>query len=213
MTLDHILSAIEDEAASKIAEIEKESLLEATAILDKARDQVRHVEAEAACAQDAELRADVARTLNRAQVEATTHVMRSREAVFQRALDEAKTLLANLSSREQYPSILRALSAEALSAMPGGFLSGPADGVVVRVSPRDADLLRSLLASEQLSDSHLSIEPVLDTWGGVVVADARGRIVIDNTLERRLRRAEPHLRRLVAEAIPAMSRVYEDARW
>jgi vacuolar-type H+-ATPase subunit E/Vma4 len=59
--------------------------------------------------------------------------------------------------------------------------------VITRIDPRD----------EALAPQG---ESTLETWGGVELEAADGRVV-RNTLEERLRRAEPELRRLAAHAL------------
>jgi vacuolar-type H+-ATPase subunit E/Vma4 len=210
MALEHILAAIEDEATAQITQIERDSLREATAILDRARAQVQAIESEAAGARVAELEADAARLRNRTRVQVATHMMRTREAVFQRVLQEARRQLAAARNDDGYRAVLRALLQEALATVPGDANSATASPTIVRVDPQDEDVTRTLLQEAGLAG--VELQPVLETWGGVEVASADERVVVRNTLESRLSRAEPHLRRLVAEAIPAMSAVYGEMR-
>lgn len=210
MALEHILAAIEDEATAQITQIERDSLREATAILDRARAQVQAIESEAAGARVAELEADAARLRNRTRVQVATHMMRTREAVFQRVLQEARRQLAAARNDDGYRAVLRALLQEALATVPGDASSATASPTIVRVDPQDEDVTRTLLQEAGLAG--VELQPVLETWGGVEVASADERVVVRNTLESRLSRAEPHLRRLVAEAIPAMSAVYGEMR-
>lgn len=211
MALEHILAAIEDEATARITQIERDSLRQATAILDQARAQVQAIETEAASARVAELDADAARLRNRTRVEIATHMMRTREAVFQSVLQEAQRQLAAIRNDDGYRDILRTLLQEALVTLPEDPSSATASPAIVRLDPQDEELLKTLLAEAGLSN--LALQPVLETWGGIEVASADEQIVVKNTVESRLDRAEPHLRRLVAEAIPAMSAVYGDTRW
>ena len=202
MSLEHILAAIEDETAAQVAQIESESLREATAILDKALTQVRSLEAEAASARDDELLTAAARHRNQARIQASTHLMHTREAVYQRVAQEARDRLAALRDQESYPSILRLLLEEALAVLPA--IDHPHQ-IVIRTDPQDADQASRILAEMGVAADTVSLDPSLETWGGVEVASDDGRIVARNTLEARMERAEPHLRRLVAEAIPAMA--------
>ena len=104
MSLEHILAAIEDETAAQVAQIESESLREATAILDRALTQVRSLEAEAAGARDAELMTAAARLRNQARIQASTHLMHTREAVYQRVAQEARERFAALREQEDRES-------------------------------------------------------------------------------------------------------------
>lgn len=205
MALEHILAAIEQEAAREITRIEADSQREAAAILAQAHTQVGEIEATEAAARDGDLLAAAARLRNQARVAATRHLMRTREAIFQHALSAARLQLAAIPTLPNYDRMLAALVSEALSALPRGAASPPEDthAVEVRCDPRDAGLVRALLARATLPGPTSTLNPILNTWGGVEVASADGRIVVRNTLEARLERAETHLRRLIAEAIPA----------
>lgn len=204
MALEHILAAIEHEAAQQIARLEADSRAAAAAILDQAQAQVSIIETAKAEERDGDLQADAARLLNQAHVAATRHILRTREAVFQRALEQAQIQLAAVRARSDYSAILRALLAEALAALPGDGAGSPVNGVAVHCDQRDAAQVQALLESAAFVDHHVaSVAPSLDTWGGVDVATPDGRIIVHNTLESRMARAESHLRRLVWQVLGA----------
>jgi vacuolar-type H+-ATPase subunit E/Vma4 len=66
---------------------------------------------------------------------------------------------------------------------------------VIAVDPWDLALAHQALAG---LDNDGQLEATLTTWGGVEVRTVDGRIIVRNTLESRLARAEPFLRALVA---------------
>lgn len=197
MALDHILAAIEDEAAVEIAHIEGESQRRARAILEQASREALAIEQAAAGALDADLESKATRLRNQARIQSTRTLMKAREAIVQQAREGALVQVRALREREDYPDLLAGLLDEALAALPG-------EGAVVRIDPRDRELIAGLLAKTK-PGAPLDVEVALDTWGGVEVASADGRIIVRNTLETRLERADPYLRRLVAETIPAMA--------
>lgn len=198
MALEHLLAAIEQEAAQEIARIEAESRRTAEKILAQAEAQAQEIEATALAAAEAKLRSDAARLIVQARIAATRHVMHVREAIYQRAAQEAQAELAAVRSRPDYPAILAALLAEAIAALPAAHGSG--GSLVIYCDPRDAGQVQALAASQAAS-----VVPSLTTWGGVDVATADHRIVARNTLEARLARAEPHLRRMVAQLLFAVA--------
>ena len=89
------------------------------------------------------------------------------------------------------------LLAEALGALPSGRR--------VLVDPRDEDLARRTAAELHVD---LLVEPVLTTWGGVLLDGGEGRVA-RNTLEERFANAEPALRlalaRIAESAVEAAS--------
>ena len=65
----------------------------------------------------------------------------------------------------------------------------------LEASPDDRVLLEGLLHSLEL---YLPVSHPLNCWGGLVAKSEDGRIVVINTLEARLERAVPYLRRYLA---------------
>jgi vacuolar-type H+-ATPase subunit E/Vma4 len=119
------------------------------------------------------------RLVNAARLEALRQTRASQETIFAAAHSQLRERLREARSRPDYAALFAALLAEAQAALPGA--------TVIRIDPLDAALAPHA-------------ESTLDTWGGVELEAADGRIV-RNTLEERLRRAEPELRRLAAHAL------------
>ena len=107
--------------------------------------------------------------------------------------------LGALRETDGYPAVLRALIEESLAAISSASL--------LHVDPRDAQLARDIVRE---LDVRLELKPELDTLGGVEVI-ASDRRTVRNTLEERLRNAEPALRALAGELLePAASPVAEE---
>ena len=179
MGLDNVLDTIRREADEQV-ERRLAHAREAVAEIERgARTQVSawREEMESAAAQEG---AAIRRQLvNAARLEALRKTRASREAVFVAAHAQLREQLRNARSRPDYAGLFAALLAEAQAALP--------DAAVIRIDPRDAALAPHA-------------ESTLETWGGVALEAADGRIV-RNTLEERLRRIEPELRRLAAHAL------------
>jgi len=179
MPLANVLEAIRREASEEAERRLDDARQRAQAIEDEAHVQAERLreqmEAEAAREGAESLRQQV----QAARLQALRETRRRREEIFQQAQAEVRQALSTARDEENYPALLEALVAEARTALP--------DAALARVDPRDA-------AREP------SAEPCLETWGGVELEAADGRIV-RNTLEERLRRAEPELRRLAARAM------------
>jgi len=176
--------------ANVLEAIRREASEEAERRLDDARQRVRAIEEEAhvqAARLHEQMEAAVAsegaeslrQQVQAARLQALRESRRRREDVFQQAQEEVRQAIRAARDEENYPALFKALMAEARAALPNAALA--------RVDPRDADL-------------DPSAEACLDTWGGVELEAADGRIV-RNTLEERLRRAEPELRRLAARTM------------
>ena len=187
MALEDILAAIEAATAEEAQRIRETTRLEVEQVLAAAEDKAATIRNEASRARDEEISRTVASTVNRARLEADRLLARTREDVFEEALDELDRRLAAIRASDRYPELLGRLVEEALEALP------PA--TVIRCDPRDAELLARLFPS-------VTVDGSLTTWGGVIADSGDGREA-DNRLETRRRRAEPVLRLLAGRHLPA----------
>ena len=111
-------------------------------------------------------------------------VEESIEKVFDKALDKIKN-----SNRDQnYSKLLESLIKEATTAL------GTTD-VVVTTNSKDKDLIQPLLQS--FSGSELSSETI-DCLGGVQVKSKDGSMTFDNTIDARIQRLKPLIRKEIA---------------
>lgn len=183
-----LLAALEAEAEDELARFDAEVRREVDALLAAAEAEAAVLERRPADEQAAELAREAARIGATARLEAERVVREARDAGFERALDALRRRLAGVRGRPGYPALHAALRDEALAALPGAR--------TMRVDPRDADLARA---------SDLALEATLATAGGVVLDDGEGRTVV-NTLEERLRNAEPALREALARVAAEAAR-------
>jgi vacuolar-type H+-ATPase subunit E/Vma4 len=181
-----LLAALQTEADEEIAEFEAKARLQAQAILEAARADAVRLEREPVELQEPELAAEAARRLAAGRLEADRRVRQAREASFQDALGALREGLASLRAEPSYVRIFAALLAEALAALPSGRR--------VLVDPRDEDLARATVVA---LGADLTVEPALETWGGVILDAGDGRVA-RNTLEERVANAELALRLVLA---------------
>jgi vacuolar-type H+-ATPase subunit E/Vma4 len=184
--LEAIVSSGEAERARLRAETEarvQEILADAqTAAL--ARTEVARREA------SAPLAGERARLLHHAKLEALRLIGEARQQLVESALAEARSRLAALRANPGYARLLRRLVEEAVAAL--GMDEIATHPPTIEADPRDADVLGEIRGELHHKPS---ITTGLNGWGGVVVRSADGRITVTNTLEARLERALPFLRR------------------
>jgi V/A-type H+/Na+-transporting ATPase subunit E len=185
MALADLLQAIEADAAAERARADRETAAEATAIVEQARAQAAELAAELAAEPEGEARAEAERTRALARMEASAAVRAAREESFASLVTGVRAELAALRGGASYPELFRSLLVESRAALP--------EAHEVRVDPRDLDLAMELAGE-------LSVDPALDTGGGLELAGHDGR-TIRNTLEERLANAEPLLRRRFARRL------------
>jgi vacuolar-type H+-ATPase subunit E/Vma4 len=137
--------------------------------------------------------AERARILHQARLEAIQIVGDAREALVDEALRRTREHLAHLRENGSYATVLRQLVTEALAELDSSGAGASTIGLVG--DPRDVALLRDILFDIGLGSS-ATYE--LGCWGGVVARSDDRRVIAINTLEARLDRATPHLRRHLA---------------
>jgi vacuolar-type H+-ATPase subunit E/Vma4 len=132
-----------------------------------------------------------ARIIHRARLERLRAAGDAREAAIDAALAQARQCLAGVRAGPDYPAILRRLTKEALHELRGEDITRAR----LEVDPRDEVLMTEILRELDLK---LCVSGRLACWGGLIARSEDGCIVVINTLESRLERATPSLRRQLA---------------
>lgn len=196
MGLEEILQGIREDGRAEVAAIGQQADREAAAILARARARAE-ADAERLSQAGADaLAAERGRLGLAAEVDAARGLRRAREDVFAGALAAAREALAATRERPGYPELLQELLAEALAMCPH-----PEE---VRVDARDVALLDAVPALRATLGPLRAAATAAPTWGGVEVSGADGRVLVRDTLEERLARAEPQLRTIVSRVVPGL---------
>jgi V/A-type H+-transporting ATPase subunit E len=191
MALSDLLAGLRAEAAAEDARLDVETRAEATRIDAAAHDDARILKEKALRMAVVELRGEAVTRRARARLAATAAVRQAREEAFHEFLAEVSRRLDAIRESPSYPTVLRALVRESLTALPAA--------AVLRVDPRDERLAADLLAE---LGAKLEIAGTLETAGGVELARGEDRVV-RNTVEERFANAEPALRLLFGRTQPA----------
>jgi vacuolar-type H+-ATPase subunit E/Vma4 len=193
MTLEAILAAIADSGEAELAQVRAATEARKRQIEADA-EQTASARREAACREALRPAAgERARRLHQAKLEALHTVGEIRHGLVQTALAGAQARLTCLRSSPDYALVLRCLTQEVIGVLGG---EGSDDGAcALEVDPRDQALARRIV-DDLGPDSEIA--PTLNCWGGLVAHTCDGRITASNTLEARLERATPHLRRNLA---------------
>ena len=199
MALKDLLTALEADAATETERLRAETAAEASRIVESAQREARELEQQAARTDEADIAREFERRSSEARLAAAAVLRDEYEACVATLQAALRRRLGALRETDGYPAVLRALIEESLAAISSASL--------LRVDPRDAQLARDIVRE---LDVRLELKPELDTLGGVEVI-ASDRRTVRNTLEERLRNAEPALRALAGELLePAASPVAEE---
>lgn len=192
MSLQAILDAIQASGENQGREVEARARAQVEQILAGAQLEARQLSEESRAAASAPADAERARILHQARLEALQIIGDEREALIGEALSRIREYLAGVRSNAAYLATLRRLAEEALTEL------GPleeAGGTRLKADPRDKESLEGVLQGLGLE---LPVHYDLHCWGGLTAMSEDGRVVVINTLEARLARATPHLRRYLA---------------
>lgn len=192
MSLQAILAAIRASGETQIKEIEAAAQEE----LAQHRAEVQRLRQESNKAASAPGAAERARILIRARLKAQRILSEAREDLIDDAIDQARKRLASIRNDPVYPDILRQLTKEALANLEGSL--GEAEKPQLEADPRDHKLLESILSNLGLD---LPVIGELDCWGGIIAKSDDSHVIVVNTLEGRLTRAMPYLRRCLGALI------------
>jgi V/A-type H+-transporting ATPase subunit E len=193
MSLEVILAAILAAGDAQVTAIATRAQQEAEALLAGARqegEQVRQATRERVTRPAYRERA---RIIHRARLTRLRTIGDVREAAVDAALEQARFRLAQVRFDPGYPDILSCLVQQALAELRGSLED--VRRARLEADPRDEELLVRILRDMNLD---LAVGYRLECWGGVIARSEDGRIVVINTLESRLERAMPFLRRYLA---------------
>ena len=193
MTLYAILEAIQTTGEAQVRKIETRAYVQCNEVLANARLEAEQVKTDAHNKAVAPAFKERARIIQRARLEALQILGDAREKFVSSALAQIYTQLEEARAENSYPQVLRRLVEEALAELTGS-LTTP--GMIqLEADSRDRALLDFILHDMGLE---LSIRYELVCWGGLHAKSEDGRVVAINTLEARLERATPFLRRYLA---------------
>ena len=193
MSLEAILLAISASGDAQVEQIESRACTHVEEILANARLEAARVKEKAFNDAVAPVVRQRSRIIQQAKHEALHTTGEARETLVDTALERAGNRLAQIRAEAAYPGILRQLLQEALAEI--RLSTGKSEKTCLKIDPRDRELTADILTALKLE---LPVREDLNCWGGLVLTSEDGRVVVINTLEARLERATPHLRRLLA---------------
>lgn len=207
MSLSAILDAIRTAGEAQIQQIETNCNLQIQEIMQQANLEVDTSREQARAAALAPSFGERAKIIHQARQRALQTIGNVRESIVDAALDQTKGRLAGMRTDAAYPDVLRSLVDEAITELQETLMEPW--GYSLQADPRDRNLLEAILSDKQIeTDVSYSIE----VWGGVIAGSLDNRVVVINTLEARLERASPFLRRYLAAFFETVHQKVEE-RW
>lgn len=192
-TINKVLSQKESELVSKLDSAYQESLANLEASRGKLESERTRI-IESAKKQ--------AENLKRQIVGSSRLAARNRELVMiengvNEAFEKAKAELASSNKKESY----KALTA---SAIEESIASVGSDEVIIECNKNDAELVRKVIADVQKKNPKVRVklsEQPIEAIGGIKARSSDGSLTFDNTIDSRLERLKPLIRKNVAQML------------
>jgi len=201
MGLEAILQAISASGDAQVQEIEAHASAHVDEILANARLEAARIKEQAFNAALTPVARERSRIIHQAKLEVLHTTGNLRETLVDTSLERACSRLALIRTETIYPEVLRRLTQETLAEIK--LSSVGSEMICLEIDSRDRDLLADILTALKLD---LPVRDDLNCWGGLVAKSEDGRVVVINTLEARLERTTPYLRRQLAG-------LFEDKEW
>lgn len=170
-----LLAAMRRDAEQQLAALAEQAEAEITALTERTEAQLRQLRADEEQRRQAAAAQKRQTLLAQGQQRALAERLAGEERLQRRLWEWAEQLLADLA--EEAPARLLATLAQELP---------PGEWQRVTVHPRDLATVRRIFPSASIADDAAIV-------GGLRVATAQGRIVVDNTLKTRLKHGWPEL--------------------
>jgi vacuolar-type H+-ATPase subunit E/Vma4 len=189
MAIEDILKALDEQADAETAAVLDEAHQHATLIVEEGAREAQQIHDGFTRQVERVANAEAGKVVNAARLEAKMIVSSVKGDGVAAVFDEAGTKLSTARDSD-YPSLFSALASEALGGM-----SGP---VVIKVSASDGSLADAAAGNVGLP---ATVEPTLETAGGLVVEAQGGHVIRRNTLEDRLERCRQMIQADVAKVL------------
>ena len=192
--IDHLLAALEREAAQQVAAVRAASESEAARISGDSDARLARRKREALGAREAELRGAAEAAIGAARRTARRAVLEARARFLGRVFDAARAIFPATLDTDAYRAALPEHVAEALRALSD-------EAAVIRCPPGLSEIVRRAAGDRK----GVTVRGDPGALPGVTATSSDGAIVVDNTLDGRLDRLRSEL------AIELLARVAEDA--
>lgn len=193
MALEHLLAALERDAAEQVRRLLADAQAAAAKLTDSAEERMARRRREVLGAREAERRGGAEIALAEARRGARRQVLEARQRLLDRIFAAARALLPAVLRSDAYEAALPAHLAEALAFVG----EVPA---VIRCPPELAAAIRKLVPV----GPQFLVTADVTVGSGIRVVTTDGAVEVDNTLEGRLERLRP---RLALEALARLGAV------
>jgi len=192
-TISKVLSQKEAELISKIDSAYQESLNNLEASRGKLEAERTRI-VESAKKQAENLKRQI---VGSGRLAARNQELLMIENAVNNAFEEARKKLAASGGRDSYKALMSTIIEESVSSVGSG-------EVVIECNKNDAELIRKILSDLQEKNPKVQAkvsDRSIDVLGGIKVKSADGTMTYDNTLDSRIERLKPLIRKNIAQML------------
>jgi vacuolar-type H+-ATPase subunit E/Vma4 len=190
MAIEDILKALDEQAQADSEAVLEEAREHAKLIVEEGEREAQQIHDRFTRHAEDISNAAAAKKVNAARLGSKMMVSSVKGDAVVSVFDSALGRLGELRSSGAYEALFSALAKEAFAGLDGA--------VSIKVASSDAALAARAAEAAGLS---ATVEPTLDTAGGLVIEAYNGRVIRRNTLEDRLERTRQRLRADVAKVL------------
>jgi V/A-type H+-transporting ATPase subunit E len=113
------------------------------------------------------------------------------------AFEEARKKLASASNKDSYKTLMGSIIQESISSV-------GSNEVVIECNKNDAELVKSILSEQQGKNPKVKArlsDQYIDVLGGIRVRSADGTMTYDNTIDSRIERLKPLIRKNISQML------------
>lgn len=193
MSLEAILEEIRARGDTDLLDIEKHTATRVDQILEQAREEAESIKREVCEEIIAPARDERSRIINQAQLMALRIRDDARQAAIEETRERVRARLAEVRRVEGYTDLMQRFLQAAIDDM--RITVGEDEEVHLQADARDETVVEEILEDY---DQNVSASYDLEVWGGLIIRSQDDRVTVNNTLESRLERAWPSVRRYLA---------------
>ena len=180
MAYESLLKSVDESAQERERELLENARITIESIKKKAREQSELIQQSQIASAEIAAVVEKNKLMYLVKAENKAHLIKIREQLFASAFNDASLQLSHLRTDPEYPEIFKKLLMDAAGAL---FV----DTFHIHVDKRDEALCKKTLTSVNL---RADIVPDLTSAGGLVASLPDRSVIISNTVESRLERAQ-----------------------
>ncbi|MBI9045740.1 MAG: hypothetical protein JEZ06_14715 [Anaerolineaceae bacterium] len=191
MALEAILNEIKSSGLIEIEALEKQNQEDLRALEAASQVEIQRIEFQTLKQEEARAIKEEKYLLQQSQLDAQKILESGLQELVHITLKQIMGEINSIRIRDSYAQLLKRLLDECLETIQPSLME--TDTIILHIDPRDRQAFTFALEDVQFPNSY-QVREDLNTAGGLILDSLQGRIKVSNTLETRMKKAEPFLK-------------------